>query len=578
MRYVIDHIQNPELPLRNRMFQLLSTIALAEFVIVTVYDTVTGGSMGHIIIMLSGTVLFASTVAYTFRSGRIRLGSAISGLLYFALYPLTFFSAGGMYGGAPPVFAFALVYVFLVTEKWERIVSLAICVAVSAACYTASYLFPELLERHTVAMEHVESILAILLVTLLLCSLFAFMTAVYRRENHIVQKQKKEIEDLNQSQKLFFSNMSHEIRTPVNAIIGLNEMTLRENIPDEVRENAMNIEVASRILLHTVNEILDMSKLETGGMEIVNADYQTTSMLSDIVNIIWLRAQEKGLDFCIKADPRLPTALNGDEMRIKQILLNVLTNAVKYTKSGTVTLTISSRMEDDRLIMTYDVTDTGIGIREDNIPYLFTAFQRMDALKTHAIEGTGLGLSIVKQLVDMMNGTIQVKSTYGEGSTFLIEIPQTVVDPVPIGDVDFRKKADSNITKYEPTLKAHELKILAVDDTPMNLMVVRKLLRDTKATVDTVSSGAEALIKTAENRYDVILLDHQMPEMDGIECLRRIRTQEDGKCADSKIICLTANVGGDIEQKCLREGFDGYISKPVKGKTLELEIMRLTSD
>ena len=578
MRYVIDHIQNPELPLRNRMFQLLSTIALAEFVIVTVYDTVTGGSMGHIIIMLSGTVLFASTVAYTFRSGRIRLGSAISGLLYFALYPLTFFSAGGMYGGAPPVFAFALVYVFLVTEKWERIVSLAICVAVSAACYTASYLFPELLERHTVAMEHVESILAILLVTLLLCSLFAFMTAVYRRENHIVQKQKKEIEDLNQSQKLFFSNMSHEIRTPVNAIIGLNEMTLRENIPDEVRENAMNIEVASRILLHTVNEILDMSKLETGGMEIVNADYQTTSMLSDIVNIIWLRAQEKGLDFCIKADPRLPTALNGDEMRIKQILLNVLTNAVKYTKSGTVTLTISSRMEDDRLIMTYDVTDTGIGIREDNIPYLFTAFQRMDALKTHAIEGTGLGLSIVKQLVDMMNGTIQVKSTYGEGSTFLIEIPQTVVDPVPIGDVDFRKKADSNITKYEPTLKEHELKILAVDDTPMNLMVVRKLLRDTKATVDTVSSGAEALIKTAENRYDVILLDHQMPEMDGIECLRRIRTQEDGKCADSKIICLTANVGGDIEQKCLREGFDGYISKPVKGKTLELEIMRLTSD
>ena len=578
MRYVIDHIQNPELPLRNRMFQLLSTIALAEFVIVTVYDTVTGGSMGHIIIMLSGTVLFASTVAYTFRSGRIRLGSTISGLLYFALYPLTFFSAGGMYGGAPPVFAFALVYVFLVTEKWERIVSLAICVAVSAACYTASYLFPELLERHTVAMEHVESILAILLVTLLLCSLFAFMTAVYRRENHIVQKQKKEIEDLNQSQKLFFSNMSHEIRTPVNAIIGLNEMTLRENIPDEVRENAMNIEVASRILLHTVNEILDMSKLETGGMEIVNADYQTTSMLSDIVNIIWLRAQEKGLDFCIKADPRLPTALNGDEMRIKQILLNVLTNAVKYTKSGTVTLTISSRMEDDRLIMTYDVTDTGIGIREDNIPYLFTAFQRMDALKTHAIEGTGLGLSIVKQLVDMMNGTIQVKSTYGEGSTFLIEIPQTVVDPVPIGDVDFRKKADSNITKYEPTLKEHELKILAVDDTPMNLMVVRKLLRDTKATVDTVSSGAEALIKTAENRYDVILLDHQMPEMDGIECLRRIRTQEDGKCADSKIICLTANVGGDIEQKCLREGFDGYISKPVKGKTLELEIMRLTSD
>ena len=577
MRNAIHKIQNPELPLRSRMFQLLSTIAMAEFIIVSVYTEVTGGDTDHIVMMLIGTVLFACTVTYTFRSDRMRLGSTISGLLYFLLYPLTFFSSGGMYGGAPVVFAFALVYVFLVTEKWERILALAVCITASGICFAVSYLSPDLLDRHTVLMEHAESFLSILLVTVLLCCLFAFVTGVYQTENHIVQEQKKEIEELNQSQKRFFSNMSHEIRTPVNAIIGLNEMTLREDISDEVRENSMNIEVAGRILLHTVNEILDMSKLETGGMEIVCSDYKTTAMLSDIVNMIWLRAEEKGLEFRISAEPSLPKTLNGDEIRIRQILLNVLTNAVKYTKSGSVTLTITSRMEDDRLFMIYDVTDTGIGIKEESIPYLFTAFQRLDSQKTHTIEGTGLGLSIVKQLLDMMDGTVQVKSEYGKGSTFLIEIPQKVVDGTAIGEIDFRKKESRERTKPEPPIEVPELRILAVDDTPMNLMVVRKLLRETKATVDTASSGAEALDRTAENRYDIILMDHQMPEMDGIECLHRIRDQENGKCKDSKIVCLTANVGAEMEKQFMQEGFDGYLSKPVNGKILESELVRLTT-
>ena len=577
MRNAIHKIQNPELPLRSRMFQLLSTIAMAEFIIVSVYTVVTGGDTDHIVMMLIGTVLFACTVTYTFRSGRMRLGSTISGLLYFLLYPLTFFSSGGMYGGAPVVFAFALVYVFLVTEKWERILALAVCITASGICFAVSYLSPDLLDRHTVLMEHAESFLSILLVTVLLCCLFAFVTGVYQTENHIVQEQKKEIEELNQSQKRFFSNMSHEIRTPVNAIIGLNEMTLREDISDEVRENSMNIEVAGRILLHTVNEILDMSKLETGGMEIVCSDYKTTAMLSDIVNMIWLRAEEKGLEFRISAEPSLPKTLNGDEIRIRQILLNVLTNAVKYTKSGSVTLTITSCMEGDRLFMIYDVTDTGIGIKEESIPYLFTAFQRLDSQKTHTIEGTGLGLSIVKQLLDMMDGTVQVKSEYGKGSTFLIEIPQKVVDGTAIGEIDFRKKESRERTKPEPPIEVPELRILAVDDTPMNLMVVRKLLRETKATVDTASSGAEALDRTAENRYDIILMDHQMPEMDGIECLHRIRDQENGKCKDSKIVCLTANVGAEMEKQFMQEGFDGYLSKPVNGKILESELVRLTT-
>ena len=579
MRNFFQHALDPNIHLRRRLFQLLSTIALAEFIIVTLYTAILNTSPLGIAVMLFGTFLFAMTVSLTFKSGRMRLGATISGLLYFSIYPLTFFSSGGIYGGGPPVAAFALIYVFLVTQNWERIASLALCVLVDGCCWLAAYLHPELLTKRTVAMEHAESFLAVLLVTALICTLFAFVTEVYAEENRIVQRQKKQIEDLNRAQKRFFSSMSHEIRTPVNAIIGFNESTLRENISEEVRENAQNIEVASKLLLHTINEILDMSRLETGGMEIVCADYRTTAMLSDIVSLVWLRAQEKGLEFVIRVDPAMPTSLHGDEVRIKQLLLNVVSNAVKYTREGSVTLAISGRTDEQGVFYAvYDVTDTGIGIRVENIPLLFSAFQRVDEQSTHAIEGTGLGLSIVKQLLDMMGGSVTVTSEYGKGSNFHIEIPQQVADPTPVGEVNLHRTARDETVRRADAFAAPRLSILAVDDTPMNLKVLTKLLMDTEASLDTAASGAEALKRTSEKRYDLILMDHQMPEMDGIECLHRIREQADGLNRDSKIVCLTANVGADMERLYMQEGFDGYLEKPVRGKVLEAEIMRLVPD
>ena len=579
MRDFFQHALDPNIHLRRRLFQLLSTIALAEFIIVTLYTAILNTSPLGIAVMLFGTFLFAMTVSLTFKSGRMRLGATISGLLYFSIYPLTFFSSGGIYGGGPPVAAFALIYVFLVTQNWERIASLALCVLVDGCCWLAAYLHPELLTKRTVAMEHAESFLAVLLVTALICTLFAFVTEVYAEENRIVQRQKKQIEDLNRAQKRFFSSMSHEIRTPVNAIIGFNESTLRENISEEVRENAQNIEVASKLLLHTINEILDMSRLETGGMEIVCTDYRTTAMLSDIVSLVWLRAQEKGLEFVIRVDPAMPTSLHGDEVRIKQLLLNVVSNAVKYTREGSVTLAISGRTDEQGVFYAvYDVTDTGIGIREENIPQLFSAFQRVDEQSTHAIEGTGLGLSIVKQLLDMMGGSVTVTSEYGKGSNFHIEIPQQVADSTPVGEVNLRRTARDETVCRDSAFAAPKLSILAVDDTPMNLKVLTKLLKDTGVSLDTAASGAEALKRTSEKRYDLILMDHQMPEMDGIECLHRIREQTDGLNRDSKIVCLTANVGADMERLYMQEGFDGYLEKPVRGKVLEAEIMRLVPD
>ena len=627
-------ILDPDIKLRRRMIQLLSTIALAEFIIVTIYTIVAGSDLPHIVLMVAGTAAFAVTVAFTFKTGHIREGAAISGLLYYLLYPLTFFQSGGMYGGAPVTFTFSLIYVFLVTQKWERVVLMATCFCITAGSYVLAYLHPEMLDRHSMLAEHVESFLAIALVVLLVCLLFKFITDVYITENRIVQRQKKEIEDLNNAQKRFFSSMSHEIRTPVNAVIGLNEMNMREDVPEEVMENSKNIEVAGKILLQTINEIMDMSRLETGTMEIMPADYRTTAMLSDIVGMTWLRAKEKGLDLRIDVDPEVPSWLYGDEVRIKQILLNIVTNAVKYTPEGSVTVKITGHPADggaDRdgansdsgaansdsstansdggtnsdgaiYIMEYSITDTGIGIREENIPYLFSSFQRVDDTKTHAIEGTGLGLSIVKQLVDLMGGTVTVESEYGRGSTFHVEIPQKVVDASPVGAFDpyVRDERDDQAQEGEPgqqderaekaearpdkktsgqaasagrspdeQFTAPEARVLAVDDTPMNLMVIKKLLKGTMVQLDTAPGGKEALELTAKNHYDIILMDHQMPEMDGIECLEKIRAQEGGKSLDAKAVCLTANVGADMRRLYMDAGFDGYLEKPVRRATLE---------
>ena len=596
MKRLFERIQNPDVDLQERLFQLLSTIALAEFIIVAIYTVAIGGSYGHIALMLVGTALFAVTVTLTFKTRRLRLGATIAGLLYFMLYPMTFFSRGGMYGGAPVVFAFALVYVFLITQKWERVVCMILCVAASAACFAIAYLHPELLMRHSVLEEHIESFLAISLVTLLLCALFTFVTGVYNTERSIVERQKKEIEALNLAQNRFFSSMSHEIRTPVNAIIGLNEMTLREDISDEVRENSLNIEVASKQLLHSVNEILDMSRLETGSIKQNCANYVPTDMLSDVAGMVRLQANEKGLDFTVDIDPRVPRVLFGDEMRIKQILLNVVNNAVKYTRQGSVALFVSgytmpdssqeppssdqTRLEPEQTAprgmyqVVYDVKDTGIGIKQESIPHLFTAFQRIDEYENRTIEGTGLGLNIVAGLLDMMQGSITVESEYGKGSVFHIEIPQAIVDSTPIGEFDVNNPP-SKVVAHQGAFKAPGMAVLAVDDTPMNLKVVTKLLRDTEIAVDTAESGEAALVKTLTRHYDVILMDHQMPGMDGIECLHRIRVQADGKCRDSKVVCLTANAGADAERMYKGEGFDGYLPKPLQGKALEAELARL---
>ncbi len=370
--------------------------------------------------------------------------------------------------------------------------------------------------------------------------------------------------------------MSHEIRTPINTIIGLNEMILREDISDEIAENAVNIQNASKMLLTTINDILDLSKLESGKMDIVPTQYAISSMFSDLVNLIWIRAHQKNLEFKVDIDPDIPSMLYGDEVRIKQVVTNMLTNAVKYTESGSVTLSAKGeRVAADQILLRISVEDTGMGIRKESLDDLFRSFKRVDESDNRNIEGTGLGLNISKQLIEMMGGKITVDSVYHKGSVFTIELKQRIVNVRPIGVINFAAQKQLNQRSvYRQSFIAPDARILVVDDNSMNLMVVVKLLRDTKVKVDTAESGKEALKQTAENTYHVILMDHMMPEMDGAATLRAIRSQTKGFCQKTPVIALTANVMSDAEQVYHGMGFDGYLSKPISAPLLEAGLLK----
>lgn len=432
-------------------------------------------------------------------------------------------------------------------------------------------------KKHITTQEAFMNFLLFLIFQLVMGIVMLYTKYCLHKEIVTANRQHKEIEMLSRAQNSFFSNMSHEIRTPINTIIGLNEMILREDVSEEVMEDAANIKSAGKLLLNLINDILDMSKIQSGRMQLITAPYQTGEMLSDLVGMMWIRAKEKKLEFHVDVSPDIPNELIGDDVRIKQILINVLNNAIKYTKEGSVSLSVQCEMVNENTCnMIYNVTDTGVGIKPEDIPYLFSAFKRVDEDSNKHIEGTGLGLSIVKQLVDLMGGKVTVNSVYTKGSTFIIEIPQTFETESKVGQYNFDKSGSiSKKAEYIPKFEAPEARILVVDDNEANLMVVSKLLRDTKVRIDTAMSGAEALRKTLNIHYDVIFMDHLMPEMDGIECKRKILEQTGGRSRETSIVILTANADEENRVLYQKENFDGYLVKPVSGTELENELYRL---
>ncbi|MBR4758949.1 MAG: EAL domain-containing protein [Lachnospiraceae bacterium] len=374
----------------------------------------------------------------------------------------------------------------------------------------------------------------------------------------------------NEAMTSFLANMSHEIRTPINAVLGMDEMILRESKDDKVLEYAKTIEGAGRTLLSLINDILDFSKIESGKMDIFNHDYDLSSVLLDVTGMMRMKAQQKNLTLLLDADPSLPDRLVGDEMRLRQVLLNILNNAVKYTEKGTVTLKVSYQQTDPtHITLILAVKDTGIGIKEEDLDNLFVKFSRLDMNKNKTIEGTGLGLAITKQILTLMDGTISVESVYGKGSTFTVQLPQVISGQGTIGNLTTRQKHKEQEGPVVRPFIAPDVDLLVVDDTTVNHVVVRELLSKTKIRVDEAISGKECLQKVCEKHYDLILLDYRMPEMNGIETLHNMEDLPGNKSRDAVIIALTANAISGARERFLNEGFADYITKPVSGQHLE---------
>lgn len=431
-------------------------------------------------------------------------------------------------------------------------------------------------DRYYVVQEVVIS-LGIIFMSLIVAEI---VNSLITEQNHrlldALRKEKRsqqEAEAANMAKSSFLANMSHEIRTPINAILGMNEMILREEKDPAIRGYAGNIQASGNSLLSIVSDVLDISKIESGKLEIIPVDYEVNSLISDCCNMAAGRAKAKELELLVECADNVPMKLCGDETHIRQIIMNLLTNAVKYTEKGTVKLIVSGRFTDGGFVLKVDVSDTGIGIAEENLPQLFTQFQRFDLQRNRNIEGTGLGLSIVKRLCDLMSGTITARSVLGSGSTFTVELPQKVVDSTPCGGVNLNYSAGAE-HEYHHSFEAPEAKILAVDDLPVNLLVIANLLKETRIKIDTAGSGRECMDKCSQQKYDLILMDHMMPEMDGVLTFEKLHGDKSSPNFETPVIMLTANALAGMREQYMDVGFADYVSKPVRGAKLEEAIRR----
>ena len=382
-----------------------------------------------------------------------------------------------------------------------------------------------------------------------------------------LEKAREEAERANRAKSEFLAKMSHEIRTPVNAVLGMNEMILRESVNEDVRSYAYDIKNSSIALLNIINEILDSSKIESGMMELVEGNYNLDVLLNDLFHMVEIKSREKGLNLIFDIDPDMPRGYYGDDKRIRQVLLNLLTNAVKYTNQGTVTLSVGCKIQQDEAIVHFAVKDTGIGIKEEDIRKIYDAFQRFDMSRNKNVEGTGLGMKIAQQFLTLMESELLIQSEYEKGSEFSFDIIQRIVDKEPLGDFRKRHQNVVEIKSKQTSFVAPDVKVLVVDDNKMNRKVFKALLKKTLMQITEADSGMLCLELLRKQSFDIIFLDHMMPEMDGIETFHIIK--EEKLCEGVPIIMLTANAIIGDREKYLEEGFDDFLSKPIMPDELE---------
>lgn len=576
--YLKKYMYDSSLDLNKRLFNLIMGTGAVASILGMIVSILIKAALLNIISIFMITLLFSFLAWVGNKYNIINVCAIACGLiLNLIIFPLMFFSGGGITSGITSWFMLGFIYIFLMLSGRWFIITFILSALCCGGCYIISYYTTSYLsDVPWRAGAYIDIFVSLMLVSIVVGFLIKFHRRVYNREQDLSRLQQIELEEANKTKSRFLANMSHEIRTPINTIIGLNEMNLRDNINEEVAENCVNIQRASKMLLLLINDILDLSKIESGKMEIVNRQYETGAMLSELVNINWVRAYDKKLEFKLDISPEIPSMLYGDDIRIKQILTNMLTNAIKYTHKGSVTLQAKGEYVDSNHIrLIISVADTGIGIRKEDVKFLFESFKRIDEKKNGAIEGTGLGLAISHQLAELMNGEIKVDSIYQRGTTFTLVLEQEIVDAAPMGSMkDVMKGSLHSRKEYKQSFEAPEARVLIVDDNDMNLMVAAKLLRSTKVQVETAASGKECLDKTRAKYYHAIFMDHMMPGLDGIETLAEIRKQVNGLCRETPVIALTANAFSDAQEFYQAKGFESYLVKPINGSLLEATLLK----
>ncbi len=575
---VLEFIQGKDLELKEQMFRTIiflgGTAASVGVVESLMMEEMAGYQIPvFILLLIAMTVAMAATFLYK----KYELSAMIMAVVIVEiLFPVKFFLSGGLQGGPTIWFVLGIIYIFAVFKGKKMWFFLILSIVTYGATYIAGYMNPELVHQlYSRKSAYLDSFFSVVVVGAVAGLVIKMHLKLFEEEHKLNIISKEEIERNSSSKNALFANMNHEIRTPINAIIGLNEMILRSETSNEVREYARDINVASKLLLSQVNDILDLSQMEMGRMKLVPIQYKTLDLISELVEVIRFQMEKKGLEFLVEIDKNVPSVLYGDEKKLKQILLNILDNAKKYTERGSVIFTVrAEECQDGYAVLEMQIADTGIGIRKEDLDYIYESFNRFDEKENQRILGSGLGLAITKQLVDLMNGEITVDSIYKKGTVFTVKIKQEIVDATVIGTVNINVGTVGGDEVYRTSFEAPEVRILVVDDNKMNSKVVKSLLSATKMKLDVADSGYECLELTKKKYYSVILLDYMMPGMDGLETLKNIRRQENGMCRETAIVALTGNVASGARQMYLDQGFDGYVEKPIQSRKLEEEILK----
>lgn len=578
--------------LRHKLLNMLITVSILGSVVSTFISIFIGSGTAGIIVNLM-TIM---ALCLTFYISVIRRNKKVAS--YFVtiamgvvFFPLMFIFNGGVYSGVPLWLTFGLIYPWMILEGKSSYIMFCVNLAAALGCFALQIFCPDMIympETKALTTFVVIDMAQVMILVPLLCgAAIEYYTYEYRRQRIKTEIQEKKLfeakkaaELANEAKTSYLASMSHEIRTPINAVLGMDEMILRESRDENILSYAENIQSAGQSLLSVINDVLDLSKIESGHLELVLAEYGVQQLMNDCWNMVIMRAEKKNLLLEIKNSPDLPSRLMGDEVRIRQIIINLLTNGIKYTSAGSVTMTLSyNYIGEKEIMLRISVRDTGMGISPENQKNLFDSFRRLDLVTNRNIEGTGLGLSITKQLTQKMNGTISVSSVLGSGSEFIVEIPQKVVSEAPVGSFSENRRLSAAAKRsYHERFQAPDARILVVDDVKLNADVLKGLLKKTRIQIDTAYSGRECLGLVKKNAYDIIFMDHLMPEMDGIETLRNMRKIPDCPNADTPVIALTANALVGAREKYESCGFADYLSKPIQGDKLELMILKYLPD